>query len=110
MSRHPQVASTTATGELRAIPVRGIRDVFAGDSVADLVVDALALGGLRLHEGDILVLKHKIVSKAEDRRVALDSVSPPLPPGSSPPRMALMRAWWNWRCAKPSAWSARNMF
>ena len=58
-----------ATAELRAIPVRGIRDVFAGDSVADLVVDALALGGLRLHEGDILVIKHKIVSKAEDRRV-----------------------------------------
>jgi len=64
------------TGEIRAIPVRGIRDVFSGDSVADLVVDALALGGLRLHEGDILVLKHKIVSKAEDRRVALGSVKP----------------------------------
>jgi coenzyme F420-0:L-glutamate ligase/coenzyme F420-1:gamma-L-glutamate ligase len=56
--------------------VRGIRDVFAGDSIADLLVDALALGGLRLHEGDILVIKHKIVSKAEDRRVALDSVKP----------------------------------
>jgi coenzyme F420-0:L-glutamate ligase / coenzyme F420-1:gamma-L-glutamate ligase len=64
------------TGEFRAIPVRGIRDVFAGDSVADLVVDALALGGLRLHDGDILVVKHKIVSKAEDRKVALDSLKP----------------------------------
>ena len=39
--------------------------MFAGDSVADLIVDALALGGLRLHDGDILVVKHKIVSKAE---------------------------------------------
>jgi coenzyme F420-0:L-glutamate ligase/coenzyme F420-1:gamma-L-glutamate ligase len=77
--RRPQVAAITATGELRAIPVRGIRDVFAGDSVADLVVDALALGGLRLHEDDILVIKHKIVSKAEDRRVALDSVTPSAP-------------------------------
>jgi coenzyme F420-0:L-glutamate ligase/coenzyme F420-1:gamma-L-glutamate ligase len=76
VTRRPQIASITATGELRAVPVRGIRDVFAGDSVADLVVDALALGGLRLHEGDILVLKHKIVSKAEDRKVALDSVMP----------------------------------
>src|ERR1035438_925132 len=63
-------------GELRAIPVLGIRDVFAGDSVAVLVVDALALGGLRFHDGDILVVKHKIVSKAEGRRVALDSVKP----------------------------------
>src|ERR1035441_1695357 len=64
------------SGELRAIPVLGIRDVFAGDSVAGLVVDALALGGLRFHDGDILVVKHKIVSKAEGRTVALDLVKP----------------------------------
>src|SRR5271167_1816743 len=63
-------------GELRALPVLGIRDVFAGDSVAGLIVDALALGGLRFHEGDILVVKHKIVSKAEGRVVALDLVKP----------------------------------
>lgn len=65
-----------ATTEIRAIPVLGIRDVFPGDNVADLVIDALALGGLRLHDGDIVVIKHKIVSKAEDRRVALNSVRP----------------------------------
>ena len=63
-------------GELRALPVLSIRDVFSGDSIADLIVDAFALGGLRLHEGDILVVKHKIVSKAEGRAVALDSVKP----------------------------------
>ena len=34
------------------------------------------MGGLRFHEGDILVVKHKIVSKAEGRMVALDSVKP----------------------------------
>lgn len=65
-----------AGGELRAMPVRSMREVFPGDSVADLVVDALAIGGLRLHEGDILLVKHKIVSKAENRRVSLDSVRP----------------------------------
>lgn len=64
------------TSEIRAIPVLGIRDVFPGDNVADLVVDALALGGRRLHDGDIVVIKHKIVSKAEDRPVALASVRP----------------------------------
>jgi len=67
---------TIASGEMRAIPVRGIREVFPGDSVADMIVDALALGGLRLHDGDILMVKHKIVSKAEDRRVALSSIRP----------------------------------
>jgi len=62
--------------ELRALPVLGMREVFAGDSVADLIVDTLALGGLRLHEGDILVVKHKIVSKAEGRMVALETIKP----------------------------------
>ena len=65
-----------STGELRAIPVLSMREVFSGDSVASLIVDALALGGLRLHAGDILVVKHKIVSKSEGRTVALDSVKP----------------------------------
>ncbi len=64
------------TGELRAIPVQSIREVFAGDSVADLVVEALALGGLRFHDGDILIVKHKIVSKSENRKVTLDAVKP----------------------------------
>ena len=76
MSHAADVSGGIASGEMRAIPVRGMRNVFAGDSVADLVVDALALGGLWLHGGDILVIKHKIVSKAEDRRVALDSLEP----------------------------------
>jgi coenzyme F420-0:L-glutamate ligase / coenzyme F420-1:gamma-L-glutamate ligase len=71
-----QAAGPVKRGEIRALPVRGIRDVFAGDSIGDLIVDALALGGLRLHEGDILVVKHKIVSKAEGQMVALDSVKP----------------------------------
>lgn len=69
-----RVAGFGATLEIHAIPVLGIREVFPGDSVADLLVDALALGGRRLHDGDIVLIKHKIVSKAEDRKVTLDSV------------------------------------
>ena len=90
--------------------MRGIRDVFAGDSIGDLIVDALALGGLRLHEGDILVVKHKIVSKAERRMVALDSVEA-IGSGESvlPRAVVTMPGWWSWRCARPSEWSARNI-
>ena len=76
MMRRPRATAEVKTGEIQAIPVRGMREVFAGDSVADLVVDALALGGLRLHEGDILVIKHKIISKAEGQLVSLDDVCP----------------------------------
>src|ERR1039458_8253467 len=67
---------TVKTGELRAIPVLSIADIAAGDSIAGLIVGALGHGGLQFHDGDILVVKHKIVSKAEGRRVALDSVKP----------------------------------
>ena len=70
------VGTAINIGELHAFPVLGIRDVFAGDSVANLIVDALALGGRRFYEGDILVVKHKIVSKAEGRTVVLSSVKP----------------------------------
>jgi coenzyme F420-0:L-glutamate ligase/coenzyme F420-1:gamma-L-glutamate ligase len=60
--------------EIQAIPVWGMGNVVPGDSIADLVVDALALGGLRLHVGDILVVKHKVVSKSEGRMVELSTV------------------------------------
>ena len=62
--------------EIRTIPVRGIGEVHAGDSVADLVLDALAAIQLRFQDGDILLIKHKIVSKAEARTVMLDSMKP----------------------------------
>jgi coenzyme F420-0:L-glutamate ligase / coenzyme F420-1:gamma-L-glutamate ligase len=76
LSKHTQAVFAIASDELRAIPVRGIREIMSGDSVADVILDAVVLNGLCLHEGDILVIKHKIVSKAEGRRVALDSVKP----------------------------------
>jgi len=72
----PFVPESTGMTELHAIPVWGIGDVLPGHSIADLIVDALALGGFRLHVGDILVVKHKIVSKAEGRMVALATVKP----------------------------------
>jgi coenzyme F420-0:L-glutamate ligase/coenzyme F420-1:gamma-L-glutamate ligase len=61
---------------LHALPIWGIGDVLPGDSIADVVVGALATGGLRLHDADILVVKHKIVSKAEGRMVELATVKP----------------------------------
>ncbi len=62
--------------ELRAIPIRGLAEVHSGDSVADLLLEALARGRQRLEAGDILILKHKIVAKAEGRTVMLADVKP----------------------------------
>ncbi|HZQ91428.1 MAG TPA: coenzyme F420-0:L-glutamate ligase [Terriglobales bacterium] len=52
----------------------GIPEVRAGDSLADLILGATRKHPLRA--GDILVVKHKIVAKAEGRTVRLDSVTP----------------------------------
>jgi coenzyme F420-0:L-glutamate ligase/coenzyme F420-1:gamma-L-glutamate ligase len=76
VSQRPPVTVAISDCEVRAIPVPGIGEVSAGDSVADLVLSALAQSGFRLRQGDILVIKHKIVSKAEGSRVRLDSVRP----------------------------------
>ena len=72
----PAPSGPTASTGIQAIPVWGIGEVSSGDSIADLVIDALALGGLRFHAGDILVVKHKIVSKSEGRTVDLASMKP----------------------------------
>lgn len=76
MTSTHQASDIGGYSELHAMPVWGMSEVSSGDSIGDLIVDALALGGLRLHAGDILVVKHKIVSKAEDRMVDLASVKP----------------------------------
>ena len=72
----PASSEGASYSEIHAIPVWGMGEVTPGDSIADLIVDTLALGGLRLRAGDILVVKHKIVSKAEGRMVDLASVKP----------------------------------
>jgi coenzyme F420-0:L-glutamate ligase/coenzyme F420-1:gamma-L-glutamate ligase len=63
-------------GELRAIPIRGIGEIKPGDALADKVLKALARRKLRLERGDILVVTHKVVSKAEAQIVPLRQVKP----------------------------------
>ena len=62
--------------ELRIIPLRVEGEVRAGDSLADWVERGLRVAGLKLAKGDVLVVKHKVVSKAEGALVDLDSVRP----------------------------------
>ena len=58
---------------LTVIPVTGVPEVQAGDDLATLVVEAAAAQGTPLADGDCLVVTQKVVSKAEDRLVALDT-------------------------------------
>ena len=65
--------------ELRAIPVRGMGAIRAGDSLAEKILAALRRQRLRLEAGDILIVTHKVVSKAEGRVVRLRGVKPSRP-------------------------------
>ena len=55
---------------------RNSRRVSEGDSVADLIVDALALGGLRFTTATSWWSSTRSFPRPKDRKVALDSVKP----------------------------------
>jgi coenzyme F420-0:L-glutamate ligase / coenzyme F420-1:gamma-L-glutamate ligase len=60
--------------ELRIIPVPLKAEIRRGNSLSGLLLDALKHQKLR--QGDILVIKHKIVSKAEGQFVDLTKIEP----------------------------------
>ncbi len=62
--------------ELRIIPIPFSDEIMPGDSIAQKILQALANQKLNLIQGDILVVKHKIVSKAEGQLIELDSIHP----------------------------------
>jgi coenzyme F420-0:L-glutamate ligase/coenzyme F420-1:gamma-L-glutamate ligase len=57
-------------------PLEGLPLIQEGDNLVSLIQESLKRKNLDLLEGDILVLAQKIVSKAEGRRVFLESVNP----------------------------------
>jgi coenzyme F420-0:L-glutamate ligase/coenzyme F420-1:gamma-L-glutamate ligase len=59
-------------GVLTAIAVAGLPEVHAGDDLARLIVEA----GAHFGDSDIVVVAHKVVSKAEGRVRELDVVVP----------------------------------
>lgn len=61
---------------IEVIPVGGIPEVKPGDDIAALIASALRKGRIGLKDRDIVVVKQKIVSKAEGRVVDLSSVKP----------------------------------
>ena len=54
----------------------GIPEVKEGDDVAHIILDAARAAGVSLDPGDVVVVKQKIVSKAEGRVVPLNTITP----------------------------------
>jgi coenzyme F420-0:L-glutamate ligase/coenzyme F420-1:gamma-L-glutamate ligase len=65
-----------ARSAVTLLPVSLREDIFPGDNLVEKLSSALRHQKMRLQAGDILVIKHKIVSKAEGRMVQLRSVKP----------------------------------
>ena len=65
-----------ALSQLRVLPLPFADEIRPGDALPEKLIRALKHQNLSLQKGDILVVKHKIVSKAEGRLVELDSIKP----------------------------------
>jgi len=59
---------------IHSIPA--IPEIRPGDDLASILVEAICRSGITPTPGDVLVVAHKVVSKAEGRVVALDTVTP----------------------------------
>ncbi|MEM4280938.1 MAG: coenzyme F420-0:L-glutamate ligase [Candidatus Caldarchaeum sp.] len=62
--------------KIEIIPVKGIPVVEEGLSVGEAVVKGLESSGERLFDGDVVVVAHSVVSRAEGCRVRLSDVKP----------------------------------
>lgn len=58
------------------MPLRFADEIRPGDSISEKLVSAIRRSRVRAIPGDVLVIKHKIVSKAEGRLIELASVRP----------------------------------
>ena len=71
-----RIAKQPAQPEIRLIPVALADEVKTGDSLAERIMQSLGEQNLAFESGDILVVKHKVVSKAEGRLVDLATIKP----------------------------------
>ena len=72
----PPAPGPGSPAELRLFGLPGIPEVRPGDDLAALVGDAIGRAGVGLEAGDVLVITHKVVSKAEGRLVRLAGIEP----------------------------------
>ncbi len=72
----PRTSKLPVHPELRLIPIPVADEIRPGDSLADKLLTSLRNRRFRFQPGDILIIKHKIVSKSEGRLVDLATIQP----------------------------------
>ena len=74
--RRKKLSSNPPQSAVCLIPIALEREIEAGDSLAEELLQALQQQGIVLGPGDVLVVKHKVVSKSEGSIVKLRSIRP----------------------------------
>lgn len=77
-SRTASNPSTLHSNEIRVIPIPLSDEIQPNDSVLDKLLLSMRQHGLGFELGDILVMKHKVISKAEGQIVDLGTINPSL--------------------------------
>jgi coenzyme F420-0:L-glutamate ligase/coenzyme F420-1:gamma-L-glutamate ligase len=72
----PGSAVDNVRGELRILPLRVAGEICPGDSLSTKLMEAARGARVRFQDRDVLIVKQKIVSKAEGALVALDGIRP----------------------------------
>ncbi len=62
--------------EVRIIGLDGIGEIRPGDDLVPVILNSLTVSGVSLERGDITVVTHKVVSKAEGRLLDLEDIEP----------------------------------
>lgn len=70
------MTASFAPADIRLLGLGGMPEVRPGDDVDALIGDAIEGAGVGLEPGDVVVVTHKIVSKAEGRLVRLAEIAP----------------------------------
>ncbi|HEX9319334.1 MAG TPA: coenzyme F420-0:L-glutamate ligase [Nitrososphaeraceae archaeon] len=64
------------TDKIEIIPIRIKEDIVSGQNISDMIVKSISQVNESLKNNDVLVVTHKIISKAEDRLVSLAEIDP----------------------------------
>ncbi|WP_245583233.1 coenzyme F420-0:L-glutamate ligase [Oceanospirillum beijerinckii] len=70
-----QKASST-NNEVSIVALDGIPDIYPGDDLNGLILEAIDKQQYRLDDGDIIVIAHKVVSKQEGQIIDLNEITP----------------------------------
>jgi coenzyme F420-0:L-glutamate ligase / coenzyme F420-1:gamma-L-glutamate ligase len=68
--------ASAGLGKIEVIPLPGVPEVREGEDLGKMLLASIEQHGIGLLDGDILVVKQKVVSKAEGQLVRLDAVHP----------------------------------